>query len=282
MSSLGYLLLKKSILAGKTPLHMADGRTKFLYFIWISLLAYLFYDYILTLIFLIANIILSFIGRVGKQVCLPLALVVVPWITLAVPILSLPLGFPWNQTVIYKLKFFDLELPVYLEGLAWGFTWPLRIGVTISAALLFYLTTEQTKLVAILFKFRLPFRFIYMVVATLQLIPLMVDEVKSIYQAQLARGLRTDVNALKKISNLLHLIVPLTLASLEKVQRRAIALESRGFSAPVRKTSLYEIRFKTVDYVFFVCMALFTGVLAYLYITEGYSPFVRLRYLLAG
>ncbi|MEM2333864.1 MAG: energy-coupling factor transporter transmembrane component T [Candidatus Caldarchaeum sp.] len=276
------MLLKKSVLAGKTPLHLADSRTKFLYFIWISLLAYIFYDYILTLIFLTANLLLALISRVGKQVCLPLALVVVPWMALAVPILSLPLGFPWNYTVVYRLNILGLDLPVYLEGLAWGFTWPLRIGVTISAAMLFYLTTQQTMLIAMLFKLRLPFRFIYMVAATLQLIPLMVDEVKSIYQAQVARGLRTDVNAVKRVWNLLLLIVPLTLGSLEKVQTRAIALESRGFSSPVRKTVIYDIRFKTVDYVFFACMAAATALLGYLYLTEGYSPFVHLRYLLAG
>jgi energy-coupling factor transport system permease protein len=213
---------------------------------------------------------------------LPLMLVVLPWMALAIPILSLPLGFPWNQTVIYRLDILGLKLPVYLEGLAWGFTWPLRIGVTISAALLFYLTTQQTALIAMLFKFRLPFRFIYMVAATLQLIPLMVDEVRSIYQAQLARGLRTDVGIVKKLWNFLLLVVPLTLSSLGKVQTRAVALESRGFSAPVAKTVLYDIRFKTVDYLFFTCMAAVTLYLGYLYITEGYSPLVHLRYLLAG
>jgi energy-coupling factor transport system permease protein len=64
------------------------------------------------------NIILSFIGRVGKHVVLPLMLVVLPWMALAVPILSLPLGFPWNQTIIYRLNIMGLDLPVYLEGLA--------------------------------------------------------------------------------------------------------------------------------------------------------------------
>jgi len=211
-----------------------------------------------------------------------LMLVVLPWMALAVPILSLPLGFPWNETVVYRLNLLGLDLPVYLEGLAWGFTWPLRIGVTISAALLFYLTTQHTALIAMLFKFRLPFRFIYMVAATLQLIPLMVDEVRSIYQAQLARGLRTDVSIVKKLWNFLLLVVPLTLSSLGKVQTRAIALESRGFSAQVPKTVLYDIRFKTVDYLFFTCMAAVTLYLGYLYVTAGYSPFVRLRFLLAG
>ncbi|BAJ50884.1 cobalt/nickel ABC transporter permease [Candidatus Caldarchaeum subterraneum] len=268
------------MLADRTPLHLADGRTKFIYFIWVSLLAYIFYDYILTLVFLVVNVTLAFIGRVARQVILPLILVVLPWMGFAIPILSLPLGFPWNQTVVYRLTIFGLELPVYLEGLAWGFTWPLRIGVTISAALLFYLTTQQTALIAMLFRFRVPFKFIYMVAATLQFIPLMADEVRSIYQAQLARGLRTDVNLVKKLSNFVRLLVPLTLSSLGKVQTRAIALESRGFSAPVAKTVMYDIRFKTVDYVFFGCMAAATVFLAYIYATKGYSPFVHLKYLI--
>jgi len=269
-------------MVGGTLIHRTDPRTKFLFFLWISLLAYIFYDYILTIIFVLAVLVLAVMGKVFRRIFLSMAVVVFPWIALGVPILSFPFGFPWNKTVMFRFRFFQWDIPVYYEGFAWGLTWPLRVAVTICAGLLFYLTTNPRELIALLFKFKLPFRFIYMVAAALQLTPLLIDEAGTIYQAQLSRGLRTKVSIIKRIWNFLVLVVPLTLSSIQKVQVRAMALESRGFSAPVVKTSLYDLKFKGIDYAYLIGMIIVTVIMAYVYVVYGYSPFVHLRYLIAG
>ncbi len=279
MSTLGSRLLRTTIIGKDTPIHKLDPRTKFLYFFWISLLGYIFYDFVLTFIFLVVNLLLAVVGKVVRRILLTILVIIVPWIAIAAPILSLPLGFPWNETIIYRINLFGMELPVYQEGLGWAITWPLRIAVTISAALLFMLTTKLGEIIALFFKLRLPFRALYMIAAALQFIPLLADEVGTIYQAQLSRGLKTKASIVRRVFNFLALGIPLTLSAISKVQIRAIALESRGFSAPVEKTLMYELRFKSVDYVFFAAIIFFTGVLAYIYITMGYSPIVRLRYL---
>ncbi len=272
-------LLKRTAVEVETFVQRLDGRVKFLYFIWASILVYIFYDFILNLIFIIVTLLLAIYARVAKPIAMTLLVIIVPWIAIATPILSLPLGFPWNKTIIYYIKFAGYEIPVYLEGLGWGITWPLRIGVCISTAMLFYLTTNQARLVATMFKMKVPFRFIYMLIATFQLIPLLVDEANTIFQAQLSRGLRTDVGIIKKLYYYLALVIPLTLSALNRVQIRAIALESRGFSAPVTKTLMYEAEFKWMDWIFLSTIIVATIVLAYVYITYGYSPIAGLEYI---
>ncbi|MEM3521961.1 MAG: energy-coupling factor transporter transmembrane component T [Candidatus Bathyarchaeia archaeon] len=279
MSSIGTSLLRKSIVVKETIIHKTDPRTKFIFFLWISIWAYIFLDYVLTAIFLVIILSLAAVGKVLKRILLSVAVVVVPWMALGIPILSAL--FPWNETLMYKLSLLQWEIPLYYEGFAWGISFPLRIGVCITSALLFYLTTNPAGLIALLFKLRFPFRFIYTVAAAIQLTPLLVDEAGTIYQAQLSRGFRTDVNIIKRIFNFLVLIVPLTLGSINKVQIRAIALESRGFSAPVFKTCPYDIRFKGVDYAFFAGMIIGTIILSYIYIVYGFSPIVHLKFYLA-
>jgi len=221
-------------------------------------------------------------ARVLKPIALTLAVIIVPWILFAVPILALPLGFPWNKTVIGYIELFGEKYPVYLEGLGWGLTWPLRIAVAISTALLFFLTTNQAKLTATLVKIKLPFKVTYVVIAALQLIPLLAREAEVILQAQRARGLRTDVGILQRIKNYLAVVIPLTLTSLNKVQIRAIALESRGFSAPVKKTLVYEASFTRLDFAFLAGMAAATIFFAWVYMTYGYSPISHLPWVWSG
>jgi energy-coupling factor transport system permease protein len=280
--SAGVSLLKRTAIEANTFVQRLDGRVKFLFFIWATLLAYIFYDPVLNLIIIGFTLALAAHAKVLKPIALTLAIIIVPWILFAVPILSLPLGFPWNKTVIGYIEIFGRKYPVYLEGLGWGFTWPLRIAVTISTALLFFLTTNQAKLAATLVKMRLPFKAIYVVIAALQFIPLLAREAEVIMQAQRARGLRTDVDILQRIKNYLAVVIPLTLTSLNKVQIRAIALESRGFSAPVRKTLVYEVSFTRLDHAFLAGIAVATAFLAWIYMTYGYSPISHLPWVWAG
>lgn len=279
--SAGISLLKRTAVEADTIFQRLDGRVKFLYFIWATVIVYIFYDPYLTLAFLIVTLAMAAYAKVLKPIAMTLLIIIVPWIALGVLILALPFGFPWNKTIIGYINILGWKLPVYLEGLGWGITWPLRISVAISSALFFYLTTNQAKLVATLFKMKVPFKAIYMIIATFQFIPLLFDEANTIIQAQISRGLRTDVGVLQRIKNYLAVVIPLTISALNKVQTRAITLESRGFSAPVKKTFLYEARLRAADWVFLGLMAAATVFLAWVYLYIGYSPIAHLQWIWA-
>ncbi len=282
MSYIGSMLLKRAYTAGNTFVHRLDGRTKFIFFFWISIIAYIFYDYIIISIMLISLLILARIAKIHKQVYLTEAVILIPWMIVGIIILAPPFGFGGNKTVLFTLHIFGREIPFYYEGMAWAITWPMRIGVCIGSAMLFYLTTPLAVITTTIMKMKLPYRLAYMFTAAVQLIPILADEIGTIYQAQVSRGLRTDVSVIKKLKNFVALVVPLTLSSLNRVQIRAITLESRGFTAPVEKTPLREICFKKEDYILFLIMALFTLIATYILLTYGYSPIVHLKYVVAG
>ncbi|MEM3713084.1 MAG: energy-coupling factor transporter transmembrane component T [Nitrososphaerota archaeon] len=281
MSSLISTLLKRKPDELDSPMHRIDPRVKFLFFLWISVWAYIYLDYYLLMFFLIGILSLSYIGKTLKRAVGAIAIVILPWIAIAVPILGAL--FPWNETPLYKFQILSWDLTLYYEGVAWGIVFPLRIAVCLSSALFFLFTTEPVKLIALLFKLKLPFRFVYMIAGSLQLTSILIEEYQTILQAQKSRGLRTDVNILKRIFTYTAILIPLTLSTLNKVQIRAIALMSRGFGAPVEKTWPYELNFKKADYLFMTGIILITILFVYIYIMYGFSPLSGLKfYLIVG
>ena len=282
MSAVGSLLLKRAYTAGNTFFHRLDGRTKFIFFWWISIIAYLFYDYVIVTIILVALLVLARIAKIHNQIYLTEAVIIIPWILVGIIILSPSAGFQDNETVLFTIKLFGRELSFYYEGLAFAITWPARIGVCIGSAMLFYLTTPLAEITSTITRMKMSYKLAYMFTAAVQLIPILADEVGTIYQAQVSRGLKTDVGLVKKFKNYIALVVPLTLSSLNRVQTRAITLESRGFTAPTKKTPLKEITFKAEDFVFMAGMAALTILVVFIYLKYGSSPIVHLKYVVAG
>jgi len=282
MSSLALSILQRKPVERETFIHRLDARVKFVFFLWISIWAYIFLDYVVTLIFLAGVMVLNLLGRNFSRTMKAVSIIIVPWIAVA----SLILGayFPWNKTLLVKFEgiLFGYDYALYYEGIAWSVTWPLRIGVCIASAMFFLFTTDPVKLIALLFKLRVPFRFIYGIAGGLQLTPILLNDLHTIMEAQKSRGLRTDVSIMKRALHYLALIVPLTLSTLNKVQIRATALEARGFSAPVQKTWPYDLSLKRRDYAFIAGMIIMTAVFAFIYIFYGFSPICRLEFYILG
>ena len=89
---------------------------------------------------------------------------------------------------------------------------------------------------AIMLKSKLPYKFAYAFLATIQLIPILTNEITTIYQAQVSRGLNVQAKLIDRFKSIVVLMIPLTLGAINQTQIRAIALESRGFSAPVKES----------------------------------------------
>ncbi|MEN2975339.1 MAG: energy-coupling factor transporter transmembrane component T [Candidatus Caldarchaeales archaeon] len=222
--------------------------------------------------------VLAIVGKTLKRIVGAFTIIIIPWMAVSVPILGAL--FPWNETPIYSIRVFQWDFTLYYEGVAWGVVFLSRIAVCLTSAILFLFTTEPIKLIALLFKLKMPFKFIYIVASSLQLTSIMLSEVQTILQAQKSRGLRTDVNIVKRLGNYLAILIPLTLSTLNKVQIRAIALESRGFSAPVEKTWPYDLKFKNRDYAFLAGIILLTVIFTYIYLQYGFSPLSGIKFYL--
>jgi len=276
-------VLRSGYVHGNSAVHRLDGRTKFLFFLWISVFNYVFYDLYLSVTSLAVVLALAFVSRISRVVLNVIMIVAVPILVLGIIILGGPIGFPHNKTPLFAIPVFGNQIGLFLEGTVYVSVWSTRLAVTITAALLAYLTTHPSDIAAIMLKSRLPYKFAYAFLATVQLIPILTNEVSTIYEAQVSRGLNVQANLIERMKSIVVLVIPLTLGAINQTQTRAIALESRGFSAPVKKVMLRDPKFKVSDYLTFCAMFAITVYFVFLILTLGLVPFMQgIRYVQPG
>ena len=104
----------------------------------------------------------------------------------------------------------------------------------------------------------LPYKYAFAATTAIRFIPLFMDEMSQIMEAQKARGVQFDTrNVLKKISLMVPLAVPLLIDSVKRTDAIAIGAELRGFSLRTRTSALrsYPVGMRDAATVA-VCLAL--------------------------
>jgi energy-coupling factor transport system permease protein len=86
---------------------------------------------------------------------------------------------------------------------------------------------------AALRQLRLPHGLVFMLTAGLRYVPLMENKIRSIRDAQQARGIDLRFR-LKNVRNWMTFLAPLLVQSFRLADELAMAMESRGFSRPGR------------------------------------------------
>ncbi len=141
---------------------------------------------------------------------------------------------PANLTPLLRLGPFTLGL----EGLLLGLGVLARLGNALTGSLIFVRTTPPADLTRAMHAAGVPAQLTFVIASALQWLPEMRRRTADIWAAQSARGLVTGGSLLTRLRALLPLAAPLVLAALVDVEERAVALESRAFSASGPKTSL--------------------------------------------
>jgi energy-coupling factor transport system permease protein len=190
---------------------------------------------------LLAPVSLSAVG-----VVLP-ALVegVLPRLARTAALLTLPLAisillvnllfFPGGQEVLFTVG----PVRATAEGLRFAVETLLRLGAISGAITLFYMTTPPGELALDLERRGVSPRLTFVVHAAVQTVPAMVERAAAINAAQRARGLDTEGSAWNRLRGILPLAGPVLLGSIAEVEERTMALESRGFTRPGRRTLLW-------------------------------------------
>ena len=138
-----------------------------------------------------------------------------------------------------------------LVGLPWGYIGTgsllaaLRIIMRLVAcAIPLFLTFYVTKLNDIansLVKVcHVPYKYAFVFTETVHFIPVFMNDMSGIMEAQTARGVQFDCGFLKRIRLMIPLCVPLLVGSVRKTNSAAIAAEVRGFNLRTR-TSGYKL-----------------------------------------
>jgi energy-coupling factor transport system permease protein len=158
-------------------------------------------------------------------------------------------------------------------GIVRSFTYAMRFLAIISSSSLFFVTTSPDELEQIMKWLRVPRDMVFAFVTAVRFIPVVMLDTFQIMDAQKSRGLEMEKgNLLRRVRNMVPILIPLVVNSVIRSGELAEAMESRGYGSSPHPTSLYGMRLKWYDWaVFVVSAALFSAAL-YIYLFHAF-PF---------
>jgi len=147
-----------------------------------------------------------------------------------------PVLFSWGPIVI--------TLPSLLAGVSAA----LRINVMAFCAFALLYTTPQGRLVRGLVKLGLPYEYGLSLAIALRYIPTFGGIILMIMDAQKARGLELDKGSfLRKTLKYVYVMAPVVITALRMADQLSLAIESRAFGAPTKRTYVTDLKMRTVD-----------------------------------
>lgn len=253
---------------GKSFLHRLHPLTKLTWIISVMLFAFFMRNPLILLIVTLLGLLLVLVSgtwrsyRQSMRVLLPVicALIFFQFVAPAFP-------RPWTPVVSLG------PLTIYQEGVYSGLVFALMITSAATVALVGVMTTHPGDLFASLRRLGVPYTLNFMILNTLQLIPILQREFSIILSAQRSRGMKAT-----GIGALVPSMVPVFAGAIERVQQLSMSLESRAFGSSGKKTSLREIETRPVDYIL-MALALFflAGTIYYVvrFGTPNWSKVIR-------
>lgn len=221
-------------------LHTVTGTAKLVLVLGIVVGAMIGFD----LRYLLALCALSVVAWLVSRVRLA-DLAVVLWIVLGFMTLNNLLIFlfaPGYGTELFGTRHVLLNGPgswdVTAEQLYYQLLVTLKYGAVLPGVLLFITTTRPPEFASSLNRVGVPYQIAYAVSLALRYIPDVQREFRTISQAQQARGLDTSSRAplRARLRNLVAVLMPLLLGSLERIESVSAAMELRGFGRGRRRT----------------------------------------------
>jgi len=159
---------------------------------------------------------------------------------------SLPL-----LALIFLLNFLFSAKASLLERAAYSATMALRLVILLLAMGVLFLTTSPEELSAALVKMGISYDIALALILTIRFIPTLAREAETIVDAQLSRGLELEKGSfLKRLRNMLPILIPLIVLSIEKTDAVAASMESRCFGAVKKRTFYKEPTLKKADIAF--------------------------------
>jgi energy-coupling factor transport system permease protein len=148
----------------------------------------------------------------------------------------------------------------YLEGFLYGLAMASKIMVVIACVPILTLTTSIPDLVVTMSKMRVPFKFNFAFATAFRFAPLILSSVGVIQEAQRLRAHNIDkMGYLDKVRKAyVPIVTPLFISLLRRSDELEIAIESRGFGAPVERTFVNEVKTTWRDIVLFAFMIFMT------------------------
>lgn len=131
------------------------------------------------------------------------------------------------------------------------------LACAIPLFLTFYVTKVNDISNALVKVCHVPYRYAFVFTSTVRFIPVFMNDMEGIMEAQTARGVEFDGGLAKRIRLMAPLCVPLLVSSVRKTNSAAIAAEVRGFSLRTRESGYKQYPFAPRDALALItCVAL--------------------------
>jgi energy-coupling factor transport system permease protein len=238
-------------------LHRLDVRTKFLWFIILTIISFKFDSPVINLTLVLVLWLLVFFSgsplSTIKHVLKPLIPIFI--------IMLIVTGFTCPSSKIhveaYKRILFSFPgntLPLTFGGLLYGLTLVLRIFVMVLASSLITLSTSIEDILQFLKIMKLPNQLAFVIATGIRFIPTMQKKSEMIQDAQRARGANPGKGGIiKSIQSFIPVLIPMIVDSLRMSDNLAMATLNRGFGSMKKTTDLHEIKMQSYDYL--ICLA---------------------------
>lgn len=227
-----------------TPIHRLTPITKLLMVLLFWLTALLTFDKLALGVMIAVALIMWVIARIPlssmKSILAVTGVVFVIFVTIN--------GFMFygGETVLFRI----FGIPYWYEGMMFGISICLKILTVVTIVPILTMTTPLPTLLASLSKLRLPYKAIFTLGMAFHLVPLVSQTYSDITDSQYLRGYDVkEMNYIKRVvKGYVPIFIPLVLTLLRRSGDLDIAIESRGFGAPVERTYFNEVKMKTLDY----------------------------------
>jgi energy-coupling factor transport system permease protein len=262
-----------------------DARVKLILVISISILVFVWNDPIYLGLLVLAIIVLSLIGGIPWSYLWKLILIGIPFAL----ILLIMHGFlnkwfgvtPLLGPIPESVPILGGRFTLYKEGTIFGMGMAFRTFALILSIPMVFATTDINKLVLGLIDFRVPYKITFVFTMALRFAPLLLEEMRSIQDAQRLRGLDPKKMSLaKRVKVSASMIVPLILGTMTKSTQLEIALQAKAFSGSSDRTYLNEIAMRPLDWLIgglivvgtmaFIFLRIFYGVGAFQFVNNLY------------
>jgi len=207
-----------------SPFHKLDPRVKLLVsmeFFVVSLLATTVPEIALVLLaVLLVSAVAKSLRRIGRTIAFS----------------SLFAAFIFAINFLFGLGFLNAIL------------YSVRFLAIISSTSVFFVTTSPDELEQIMKWMRVPRDIVFAFVTAVRFIPVVMLDAFQIMDAQKSRGLEFEKgNVVKRVRNMVPILIPLVVNSVIRSGELAEAMESRAYGSTPKPTSLYGMRLKWYD-----------------------------------
>ena len=134
------------------------------------------------------------------------------------------------------IMFTIFGIDYYAKGFSYASHYYLRVIPLMCALFLIFTTMDMADLGATLCKIGIPYKGVFTFIDSFQVMKLLGKEMNQIRDAQCARGLETTGNLISRFKAFIPIMVPVVASAIVKVQDQAIAMDTKGFNSPNKKT----------------------------------------------